>query len=183
MAKIGLSATTGPTIEMSPPALARTSRYDIAAASTTEARTHGHMGRARPYGAPVDRKYTAHTMTPSVCVQKISTSGERLRARRFTTANCPAWVRAAARASANHMACSIPALGGFAGMRYAASDEQRQRRYSMAQTRARISKHPIHPMLVVFPIGLWVAALVFDIVHAFTGNPLWRTLAFWNIAG
>jgi uncharacterized membrane protein len=53
----------------------------------------------------------------------------------------------------------------------------------MAQTRARIAKHPIHPMLVVFPIGLWVAALVFDIVHAFTGNPLWRTLAFWNIAG
>jgi uncharacterized membrane protein len=53
----------------------------------------------------------------------------------------------------------------------------------MAQTRARISRHPIHPMLVVFPIGLWVAALVFDIVHAFTGNPLWRTLAFWNIAG
>jgi uncharacterized membrane protein len=38
-------------------------------------------------------------------------------------------------------------------------------------------------MLVVFPIGLWVAALVFDIVHAFTGNPVWRTLAFWNIAG
>jgi uncharacterized membrane protein len=53
----------------------------------------------------------------------------------------------------------------------------------MAQTRARIARHPIHPMLVVFPIGLWVAALVFDIVHAFTGNPLWRTLAFWNIAG
>lgn len=53
----------------------------------------------------------------------------------------------------------------------------------MAQTRARISTHPIHPMLVVFPIGLWVAALVFDIVHAFTGNPVWRTLAFWNIAG
>lgn len=53
----------------------------------------------------------------------------------------------------------------------------------MAQTRARISRHPIHPMLVVFPIGLWVAALVFDVIHAFTGTPLWRTLAFWNIAG
>ncbi|HUF94126.1 MAG TPA: DUF2231 domain-containing protein [Candidatus Limnocylindria bacterium] len=53
----------------------------------------------------------------------------------------------------------------------------------MAQTRARISKHPIHPMLVVFPIGLWGAAVVFDIVHAFTGNPLWRSLAFWNILG
>jgi uncharacterized membrane protein len=53
----------------------------------------------------------------------------------------------------------------------------------MAQTRARVSRHPIHPMLIVFPIGLWVAALVFDVVHAFTGTPLWRTLAFWNIAG
>lgn len=53
----------------------------------------------------------------------------------------------------------------------------------MAQTRARIARHPIHPMLIVFPIGLWVAALVFDVVHAFTGTALWRTLAFWNIAG
>ena len=53
----------------------------------------------------------------------------------------------------------------------------------MAQGRASIGKHPIHPMLVVFPIGLWVAALVFDIVEIITGNPLWRTLAFWNIVG
>ena len=53
----------------------------------------------------------------------------------------------------------------------------------MAQTRARIGRHPIHPMLVVFPIGLWVTALVFDVVHAFTGTPLWRTLAFWNLVG
>ena len=53
----------------------------------------------------------------------------------------------------------------------------------MAQTRARIARHPIHPMLVVFPIGLWVTALVFDVVHAFTGNSLWRTLAFWNLVG
>jgi uncharacterized membrane protein len=52
----------------------------------------------------------------------------------------------------------------------------------MAQTRAGISRHPIHPMLVVFPIGLWVASLVFDIVHYFTGDQLWRTLAFWNMA-
>jgi uncharacterized membrane protein len=51
----------------------------------------------------------------------------------------------------------------------------------MAQTNARISDHPIHPMLVVLPVGLWIAALVFDIVYAVTGNQLWRTLAFWNI--
>jgi uncharacterized membrane protein len=53
----------------------------------------------------------------------------------------------------------------------------------MAESRARIGTHPIHPMFVVFPIGLWVAALAFDIVEMATGNPLWRTLAFWNIVG
>jgi uncharacterized membrane protein len=51
----------------------------------------------------------------------------------------------------------------------------------MAQTPARIAKHPIHPMLVVLPLGLWIAALAFDIAYAVTGNPLWRTIAFWNI--
>jgi uncharacterized membrane protein len=51
----------------------------------------------------------------------------------------------------------------------------------MALSGARIAKHPIHPMLVVFPLGLWVAALVCDILYAFTANPAWRTVAFWNI--
>lgn len=51
----------------------------------------------------------------------------------------------------------------------------------MAETSARLGKHPIHPMLVVLPLGLWIAALAFDIVHIVTGNPLWRALAFWNI--
>ena len=52
----------------------------------------------------------------------------------------------------------------------------------MATTPARIAKHPIHPMLVVLPLGLWIAALAFDIVYAITSAPVWRTLAFWNIA-
>jgi uncharacterized membrane protein len=52
----------------------------------------------------------------------------------------------------------------------------------MATTPARVAKHPIHPMLVVLPLGLWIAALAFDIVYAITGTPVWRTLAFWNIA-
>ena len=29
----------------------------------------------------------------------------------------------------------------------------------MATTPARVAKHPIHPMLVVLPLGLWIAAL------------------------
>ena len=49
-------------------------------------------------------------------------------------------------------------------------------------TPASVARHPIHPMLVVFPIGLFVAAMVFDIVAATTGNPVWRVVAFWDIA-
>jgi uncharacterized membrane protein len=51
----------------------------------------------------------------------------------------------------------------------------------MALTSARIDKHPIHPMLVVLPLGLWITALVFDIIYAFTGQAALRTVAFWNI--
>lgn len=51
----------------------------------------------------------------------------------------------------------------------------------MAQTSARIGRHPVHPMLVVLPLGLWIGALAFDVVHAITGDQLWRTLAFWNV--
>jgi uncharacterized membrane protein len=36
-------------------------------------------------------------------------------------------------------------------------------------------------MLVVLPLGLWVAALVFDVIYAFTGRPGFRTAAFWNV--
>src|SRR5207248_1906600 len=52
---------------------------------------------------------------------------------------------------------------------------------AMALSGARLGKHPIHPMLVVIPLGLWVTALVFDVVYAVTGNPSMRTAAFWNI--
>jgi uncharacterized membrane protein len=51
----------------------------------------------------------------------------------------------------------------------------------MGLSTARLTKHPLHPMLVVIPLGLWVAALVFDVLFAATGNPAWRTAAFWNI--
>jgi uncharacterized membrane protein len=51
----------------------------------------------------------------------------------------------------------------------------------MGLVNARVAKHPIHPMLVVLPLGLWVAALVFDIIYAVTGQPTMRTVAFWNV--
>jgi uncharacterized membrane protein len=48
---------------------------------------------------------------------------------------------------------------------------------------ASVAKHPIHPMLVVFPIGLWVFSLVADVIHAFGGAPVWRDVAFYTMAG
>lgn len=51
-------------------------------------------------------------------------------------------------------------------------------------TPASIRNHPIHPMLIVFPIGLLVFSLVCDIIyHAGFRNPMWKALAFYTIAG
>jgi uncharacterized membrane protein len=51
-------------------------------------------------------------------------------------------------------------------------------------TPAQIAKHPIHPMLVAIPIGLWVFSLVCDIVSA-TGseNPNWAIVALYTMVG
>src|SRR2546423_14758895 len=48
---------------------------------------------------------------------------------------------------------------------------------------ASIEKHPIHPMLVAFPIGLWVFALVCDIVRLFGGAPVWSSVALYAVGG
>ena len=37
--------------------------------------------------------------------------------------------------------------------------------------------HPIHPMLIPFPIAFFVATFVCDMVFWQTGNPLWATAA------
>lgn len=42
--------------------------------------------------------------------------------------------------------------------------------------------HPVHLMLVNFPLGLLVVAPVFDIIHLITGNGYWSGIAFWMIA-
>jgi len=51
------------------------------------------------------------------------------------------------------------------------------------RTPASIKGHPIHAILVALPIGLWIFALVADVaVHA-TGDPAWRTVAFYCLGG
>jgi uncharacterized membrane protein len=38
-------------------------------------------------------------------------------------------------------------------------------------------------MLIVVPLGLFVAAVVFDAVDVFGGSPVFGEVAFWNIVG
>ena len=40
---------------------------------------------------------------------------------------------------------------------------------------ARIGTHPIHPMLIPFPIAFFVGTLISDIVYWQTGDPFWAT--------
>jgi len=49
---------------------------------------------------------------------------------------------------------------------------------------ASLGKHPIHPMIIPFPIALWVFSLVADLVYLWRGNPVWRDwIAFYCLLG
>ena len=48
--------------------------------------------------------------------------------------------------------------------------------------RAKIFGHPIHQMLIVFPLGLLATSLVFDIVYEATGNGRWADISYVMIA-
>lgn len=49
------------------------------------------------------------------------------------------------------------------------------------ESRAKIAGHALHPMLVVFPLGLLATSLVWDICRLATGHPHWGGIAFWTI--
>ncbi len=52
------------------------------------------------------------------------------------------------------------------------------------RSRANIASHPIHPMLVALPIGLWIGAFVFSLISAFAHNGALAAAAFYaTIAG
>ena len=52
------------------------------------------------------------------------------------------------------------------------------------RTPASIAGHPIHPMLVPLPIGLWIFSVICDLAFAFgAGNETWKTVALYTAAG
>lgn len=50
------------------------------------------------------------------------------------------------------------------------------------ESRLKVLGHPVHPMLIVFPVGLLVVAVVFDIADAVGGSWLLGEVAYWNIS-
>jgi uncharacterized membrane protein len=48
--------------------------------------------------------------------------------------------------------------------------------------KAKLFGHPIHQMLIVFPLGLLATSLVFDIVYEATGNVRWADISYVMIA-
>lgn len=49
------------------------------------------------------------------------------------------------------------------------------------ESRAKLFGHPIHQQLIVFPLGLLVTSVVFDVIYLVTKNSMWTVIAFWMI--
>jgi uncharacterized membrane protein len=50
------------------------------------------------------------------------------------------------------------------------------------ESRAKLLGHPIHQMLIVFPLGLLAMAIVFDLFAIVLADGYWSEIAFWMIA-
>jgi uncharacterized membrane protein len=50
------------------------------------------------------------------------------------------------------------------------------------EARVKLLGHPVHPMLIVYPLGLLSTAVVFDILYIVTSNNDLATFSFWALA-
>lgn len=50
------------------------------------------------------------------------------------------------------------------------------------ESKAKLLGHPIHQMLIVFPLGLLATAAIFDIIYLISGTTRWTEMAFYMIA-
>ena len=52
------------------------------------------------------------------------------------------------------------------------------------ETRASVAEHPIHPMLIPFPIALWMFSLASDFIFLFGfGGAVWKDIALYTMVG
>jgi uncharacterized membrane protein len=50
------------------------------------------------------------------------------------------------------------------------------------ESKAKLFGHAIHPILIVYPLGLLSTGVIFDIIYLVTVNPTWATISYWMIA-
>lgn len=51
------------------------------------------------------------------------------------------------------------------------------------ESKAKLFGHPIHPMLIVLPLGLFLMAVFTDIAYLATGNATFAVVSYWDITG
>ncbi len=49
------------------------------------------------------------------------------------------------------------------------------------ESRVKLAGHPVHQMLIVFPLGLLATAVVFDVIFLVADDPAWTMAAFYMI--
>lgn len=50
------------------------------------------------------------------------------------------------------------------------------------ESKAKFLGHGIHPILIVFPLGLLATGVVFDVIYLVWGNPRMADVAYWLIS-
>ena len=51
------------------------------------------------------------------------------------------------------------------------------------ESRAKVLGHPAHPILIVFPAGLLLLSVLFDIVNLINPQPEWGVVSYWTLVG
>jgi uncharacterized membrane protein len=52
------------------------------------------------------------------------------------------------------------------------------------RTPASIASHPLHPMLITIPVGLFIFSLICDLIALFANDPnIWLIVAFFTMVG
>ena len=49
------------------------------------------------------------------------------------------------------------------------------------ESKVKFAGHPVHPMLIVFPLGLLATAVIFDIIYLVSSNPQWTLVSHYMI--
>lgn len=51
------------------------------------------------------------------------------------------------------------------------------------ESRAKLAGHPAHPIMIVFPLGLLSASVIFDIIYLVNDNSSFTLVSYWTLVG